>query len=158
MTFKVFAFFPLETAEGSLNHAHVAGHVSLPPCRFAQCYSNLKDLPTTFDLKSFSQAYSIRRRNFGDSQHGFWCNKWTASRSQRPHGLRNEMSSLARTLGSWFRIPLKACMFVCAFIFCLRFVCVGSTLRRADPPSKESYLLYIGLRNWKSGQGQTKGL
>jgi hypothetical protein len=30
-------------------------------------------------------------------------------------------------------------------------------LRRADPPSKESYRMCIGSRNWKSGQGPTKG-
>jgi hypothetical protein len=30
-------------------------------------------------------------------------------------------------------------------------------LRRADPPSKESCRLCTGSRNWKSGQGPTKG-
>jgi hypothetical protein len=30
------------------------------------------------------------------------------SRSQWPHGLRHDLSSLTRTLGSWVRIPLKA--------------------------------------------------
>jgi hypothetical protein len=35
-------------------------------------------------------------------------------RSQWPRGLRREMSSLARTLGSWVRIPL-AWMFVCIY-------------------------------------------
>jgi hypothetical protein len=38
------------------------------------------------------------------------------------------------------------------------FSCVYATaLRRADPPSKESYWLCIGSGNWKSGQGPTKG-
>jgi hypothetical protein len=32
------------------------------------------------------------------------------SRSQWLHGLRHELSSLARKLESWFRIPLKAWM------------------------------------------------
>jgi hypothetical protein len=40
-------------------------------------------------------------------------------RSQWPRGLRHELSSLARTLGSWVRNPLKAWMSVCAFIMCL---------------------------------------
>jgi hypothetical protein len=44
-----------------------------------------------------------------------------ACRSQWPRGLRHEPSSLARTLGSWIRIPLKAWMSVCAFI--LHFCC-----------------------------------
>jgi hypothetical protein len=38
---------------------------------------------------------------------------------------------------------------VCARLF---FVKVAP-LRQADPPSKESCRLYVGSRNWKSGQG-----
>jgi hypothetical protein len=34
---------------------------------------------------------------------------------------------------------------------------VITALRRVDPPSKESYRLCIGSRNWKSGQGLAKG-
>jgi hypothetical protein len=45
------------------------------------------------------------------------------SRSQRPCGLRHELSSLAGTLGSWVQIPLKARMSVCAFILCLCSMC-----------------------------------
>jgi hypothetical protein len=41
------------------------------------------------------------------------------SRSQWSRGLRRELISLALTLGSWFRIPLKAWMSVSAFILCL---------------------------------------
>jgi hypothetical protein len=36
-------------------------------------------------------------------------------RLQWPRGLRHELSSPARSLGSWVRIPLKAWMFVCAY-------------------------------------------
>jgi hypothetical protein len=47
------------------------------------------------------------------------------------------------------------CLF--AFILCLCCsVCRLTTLRWAGPPSKESYQLCIGLRNWKSDQGPTK--
>jgi hypothetical protein len=50
--------------------------------------------------------------------------------------LRHELSSLARTLGSWVRIPLKTWMCVCIFsVFVLSCVQV-SALRLADPPSK----------------------
>jgi hypothetical protein len=39
---------------------------------------------------------------------------------------------------------------------CVRLFCVKeAALRRADPPSKESYRPCIRLRNWKSGQGIT---
>jgi hypothetical protein len=44
-------------------------------------------------------------------------------RSQWPRGLRHELSSLARTLGSWVRIPLEAWMSVCVYsvfvLFCV---------------------------------------
>jgi hypothetical protein len=50
------------------------------------------------------------------------------SRSQYPRGLRYELSSLARTLGLWIRIPLRAWMFgVCMRLF---YVCVVLCLAR----------------------------
>jgi hypothetical protein len=52
----------------------------------------------------------------------FYCSKQDLSRSQYPRCLRNELSSLAQTLGSWVRIPLRAWIFgVCVLLF---FVCV----------------------------------
>jgi hypothetical protein len=56
--------------------------------------------------------------------------------SQWPRGLRLELTSPARTLGSWVRSPLKAWMSV----FVLSCVSVAA-LRRADRSSKESYRL-----------------
>jgi hypothetical protein len=38
-----------------------------------------------------------------------------SSRSQWPRGLRNELSSLVRTLESWVRIPLEAWMSLCVY-------------------------------------------
>jgi hypothetical protein len=62
-------------------------------------------------------------------------NVYFAGRSQWPRGLRHELSSLARKLGPWVRILLKAWMFVWVYsVFVLS--CGG-----ADPPSKESYRL-----------------
>jgi hypothetical protein len=64
-------------------------------------------------------------------------------RSQCPRGLRHEKSSLAGTLGSWVRIPIKTWMSVCVhFVFVLFYVYIQA-LRRADPPSKESYRLCL---------------
>jgi hypothetical protein len=37
------------------------------------------------------------------------------SRSLCPRGLRHKLTSLDRTLGSWVRIPLTACMSVCVY-------------------------------------------
>jgi hypothetical protein len=71
-------------------------------------------------------------------------------------GLRHELSSLARTLGMWVRIPLKAWMSV--YIYSVSVVlCVGSGLPTGWSPSKESYRLCNRSRNWKIGQGPTKG-
>jgi hypothetical protein len=70
--------------------------------------------------------------------------------SQWPRGLRHELSPLARTLGSWVRITLKAWMLnVCVYSVFVLF-CVGRSLA-------SGYRLCIGSRNWKSGQGSTKG-
>jgi hypothetical protein len=66
---------------------------------------------------------------------------YSIGRSQRPRGLKHELSSLARMLGSWVRIPLKAWMFECAFILFVLSCVYVAALRRADPPSKESYRL-----------------
>jgi hypothetical protein len=51
-------------------------------------------------------------------------NTQTLCRSQWPRGLRHELSSLARTLGSWVRILLGAWMSVCVCVA----LCVGSGL------------------------------
>jgi hypothetical protein len=42
-------------------------------------------------------------------------------------GLSNELSSPARTLGSWIQIPFKAWMSVCVYSVCV-VLCVGSGL------------------------------
>jgi hypothetical protein len=58
--------------------------------------------PTTVVCMCFSLAYG------------------TLCRSRWPRGLRYELSSLARTLGSWVRIPLEAWLSVfSAFVLCV---------------------------------------
>jgi hypothetical protein len=64
---------------------------------------------------------SIRPLTF-TSLHAEMKNIWAVtprSQSQLSRGLRHELSSLARTLVSWVRIPLKSWLFVYAFIPCL---------------------------------------
>jgi hypothetical protein len=46
---------------------------------------------------------------------------------------------------------------VCVYSVFVLFCVYEQALRRADPPSKESYQLCRESRNWKSDQGQTKG-
>jgi hypothetical protein len=48
-------------------------------------------------------------------------------RSEWPRGLRHELSSLARKLRSWVRIPLKTWMSVWVYCVCV-VLCVGSGL------------------------------
>jgi hypothetical protein len=68
--------------------------------------------------------------------------------SQWPHSLRHELSSLAPTLGSWVRIPLRTWMFgVCMRLFCVCVVlCLGrglaagwSLVQRVLPSVKKNY-------------------
>jgi hypothetical protein len=68
-----------------------------------------------------------------------------SGRSQWPRGLRHELSSPARALGSWVRIPLKECMCDCvSSVFVLS--CVSSGLAMSWPPSKDSYWLSVRFR------------
>jgi hypothetical protein len=46
-------------------------------------------------------------------------------------------------------MDVSVCVYSVFVLSCLQV----AALRRADPPSKESYRLFIGLRNWKIGQG-----
>jgi hypothetical protein len=46
---------------------------------------------------------------------------------------------MSQTLGSWDRIPLDGCL--SAFVLCLCCPVYVAALRRANPPSKESYQL-----------------
>jgi hypothetical protein len=43
---------------------------------------------------------------------------YSYSPSQWPRGVRHELSLLARTLGSWVRIPLEAWMSACVYSVC----------------------------------------
>jgi hypothetical protein len=70
--------------------------------------------------------------------------------SQWPRGLRHELSSLARMLGSWVRIPLKAWMFVC--------VCIGSGLATGWSPIQGVLPTVLGLSNWSETKRFTDAL
>jgi hypothetical protein len=48
------------------------------------------------------------------------CRDVRPCRSQGPRGLRQQLSSLARNLGSWVEIPLKAWMFLSVYSVCVR--------------------------------------
>jgi hypothetical protein len=65
----------------------------------------------------------------------FYYSRYGLGRSQWPRGLRHEPFSPAPTLG-------HGCF--CAFILLFVLFCVQiAALRRADPPSKESYRLSV---------------
>jgi hypothetical protein len=79
-------------------------------------------------------------------------------RSQWPRGLRHWLSSPARTLGPWIRIPFEAWMSVCIYsVFMLSCVQVAA-LRWADPPPMESYRLCTGLRTEKAARAKQRAV
>jgi hypothetical protein len=112
--------------------------------------------------KSPGRIFVMLRLRYG-SQNDSWdarCNRlriaelWRIgmgttiiSPSQYPRGLCHEFSSLAGTLGSWVRIPLKAWIFVRVHSVFVLFRVQLAALQWADPSSKEFYRLCIGLRN-----------
>jgi hypothetical protein len=78
-------------------------------------------------------------------------------RSQSLRDLKNEMSSLALTLGSWVRIPLKVWMPVCVYsVFVLS--CVGSDLEtgrssvQGVPPIRYQIRSFRLILNWNRPQ------
>jgi hypothetical protein len=83
---------------------------------------------------------------------------WFVCRSQWPRCLKHELSSPSQTLESWVRIPLETWMSLCVYsAFVLSRVQVAA-LRRAVPPSRESYRLCKRSKKLKkSCQGPTKG-
>jgi hypothetical protein len=79
-------------------------------------------------------------------------------RSQRPRGLRHELSSPLKDWDGGFEPQLRhGCL--CAFILCLCCpVCRVAALRRADPPSNESYRLCKSSRNCKAAKVQQRAV
>jgi hypothetical protein len=107
------------------------------------------------DIFYFISVYGTRLEMCGVSID---VNDVELCRSQWSRGLMHELSSLARKLGSWVRIPVKAWMSVCvSFVFvcfpvCRQRPCDGfiTRPRSATGCVKRS-------RNWKSDQGKTNG-
>jgi hypothetical protein len=87
-----------------------------------------------FCITSFIKRLCIRRY------------AWLRGPSQRPYCLK-ALSSPARTLGSWVRIPLETWMSVSVYSVFVLFCVQVAALQRVDPPSKEPYCLCIGLTN-----------
>jgi hypothetical protein len=80
------------------------------------------------------------------------------SRSQRPRGLKHELSSPDQTLGSWVRIPLKS-MDVCVCLFCVcAVVCAGSGLATSLSPVQGVLRLCKWSRNWKAAKAQQRAV
>jgi hypothetical protein len=72
--------------------------------------------------------------------------------------LRHELSSPARTLVSWVRIPLKAWMSVCIYPVFVLFCVYVAAWQQADPPYKEYYLLCKKIKKLKKRPRPNKGL
>jgi hypothetical protein len=70
----------------------------------------------------------------------------TICRSQWSRGLKHELSSPARTLGSWVLIPLKARVSVC--VYSVFVSSIGSGLATGWSPVQGVVPTVLGLRNW----------
>jgi hypothetical protein len=78
-------------------------------------------------------------------------------RSQWPRGLRHELSSLARTLGSCVRIPLKAWMSV--YIYCVfAMFCVGRGLGTGSSPVQEVLPTVYRIKKLRQRPRRNRGL
>jgi hypothetical protein len=88
------------------------------------------------------------------SQEKFIINVNSISRSQWPRCLKYELSSLARTLGTWIRIPLKTWMSVCVCVV----LCVGRSLATGWSPVQGVLPTVYGWRNWKKRPRSTSAV
>jgi hypothetical protein len=79
-------------------------------------------------------------------------------RSQWPCGLRRELSSLARSLGSWVRIQTQGMDFcVSSFCVCVA-LCVGSGPATSWPPVQKVLPTVYRIKKLKNGQSPIKEL
>jgi hypothetical protein len=74
------------------------------------------------------------------------------SRSQWLRGLRHDQSWV---MGS---NPTRDRMTVCVYSVFVLFCVQVAVLRRADPPFKEPYRLFIGLRKCKAAKAQQRAV
>jgi hypothetical protein len=85
---------------------------------FGKCEGSVVRLPTLVEMPMDDEGKAVDGGRFMKTTIIFVIkapvNQLTG-RPQRPRSLRHEMSSLARTLGSWVRIPLEAWMSVCVY-------------------------------------------
>jgi hypothetical protein len=104
--------------------------------------------------QTLQDKYCFKIRCFMLLQRFFLCWRWVP---RSLAGQSRTLSSPARILGSWVRIPLEAWMSAFFSVFVMSCVKVAA-LRRANPPSKESYGMCTRLRNWKKRPGPNRGL
>jgi hypothetical protein len=98
----------------------------LTSCWFHSWLSTLKK-ETTHSSETSAELERTTWRYIAEDRtvHNHRCGnlKFNADHSGRPRGLTHELSSLARKLGSWVRIPLEACKSVCDYsvfvLFCV---------------------------------------
>jgi hypothetical protein len=77
--------------------------------------------------------------------------------SQWPSGLRHELSSFARTLGSSVRIPLKEWMSMCVYSVCV-VLCVGSDLATGWSPVQGVLPTVYRIKKLKKRPRSNEGL
>jgi hypothetical protein len=105
---------------------------------------NAKTLLCQISIVWFQKHQGRSSFNFAAKERTIFSVYWKSScRSQWPRGLRHELSSPARTLGSWVRIQLKARTFVCDYSVCIR---IG--LETGWSPIQQVVTTILGLGKW----------
>jgi hypothetical protein len=94
---------------------------------------------------------------FRDSEENVFMFLYILCRSQWPRGLRHEMFSLTRTLGSWVWIPIKAWMSFCIY-FMFVLSCVGMGPCEDLIPRPRGPTDCLRLRNWSETKRFTDAL
>jgi hypothetical protein len=108
-----------------------------------------------FNMATSASAYGLHVRMSREFRLCSVFIIFTTSRPQWPSDLRHELSSLARTLGSWVPIPLKAWMSVCVYSVCV-VLCVSSGLATGWSPVQGVLPTVYRIKKLKKRQRSNK--
>jgi hypothetical protein len=111
-----------------------------------------------FTVVAAKKLYLLYPATHSEAGHWESVGQWDPhSRLRRPRRLRYELSSPARTFGSWFQIPLKAWMSVSVYSVCV-VLCVGSGLATGWSPAQGVLHTAYKIKKLRKRSGPNKGL
>jgi hypothetical protein len=132
--------------------------IYLPP----QYVSMAWCLVTQRERLYFFVNFNFKHREVGVSMntstdYNICISGYEGCRSQWPRGLKHELPSPARKLGSWVRISLEAWMSVCSFCVCA-VLCVSSGFATGWSPAEGVLPTVYKITKLKKRPGPNKGL